>query len=420
MVKVISQDPALHELCREIHGGHAETAIATAEPDGDRAADLYVLDFEPGTAIPPAVLRNPRQHLFLVDPANLPILQTSLARSDANILLKPFAQTILAAFLGLAPCPNPDPVDGSRADLDEMLQCLIQTSLRLQDFDQDRTNFLARALHDFAPPLTAIGGYCDLLVNEVLGPLKEEQKEVLRKMSRSTRRLTQMACAMYELSVGRHVPLPVDRREGSIEDCIDLALHEAEVLASAKGISIVPSVDPPLGLLVFNSALIEQVLFSLLENACKFSTKAGTVELRAYPYFWERRRAADAAAPLTGDRRRSVSFQPNAYRIDILNEGPPLPGEHLHHLFEEYTSYSGGQDRSGGGLGLAVSRMHIDRHDGHIWAENRESGPAFSFVLPVKTMKATISGARTSEDNCGHESAGEQSRSVGRRRARGS
>src|SRR5437762_12284574 len=38
------------------------------------------------------------------------------------------------------------------------------------------------------------------------------------------------------------------------------------------------------------------------------------------------------------------------------------------------SSYSGGRDRSGGGLGLAISRMIVNQHAGHLWAENTESG----------------------------------------------
>jgi signal transduction histidine kinase len=47
-----------------------------------------------------------------------------------------------------------------RADRDDILQCLIGANLKLQEYDQDRTNFLARGVHDFRAPLTAINGYC--------------------------------------------------------------------------------------------------------------------------------------------------------------------------------------------------------------------------------------------------------------------
>jgi signal transduction histidine kinase len=127
---------------------------------------------------------------------------------------------------------------------------------------------------------------------------------------------------------------------------------------------------------------MEQVLINILDNACKFTPKAGTIELRGYPYFWERRMSR-SAVPLAAERRHRDLDEPNAYRIDIRDSGNRIPAEHIDHIFEEYTSYAGGRDRSGGGLGLAISRMIVDQHDGRIWAENTESGPMFSIVLPV-------------------------------------
>ena len=73
---------------------------------------------------------------------------------------------------------------------------------------------------------------------------------------------------------------------------------------------------------------------------------------------------------------------PNSYRIDIRDTGPGIPPDRLNHIFEEYTSYSGPQDRSGGGLGLAICRLILSRHGGHIWADSHSNGAMFSFVLP--------------------------------------
>jgi hypothetical protein len=61
----------------------------------------------------------------------------------------------------------------------------------------------------------------------------------------------------------------------------------------------------------------------------------------------------------------------------------PHPAGAPANIFEEYTSYAGGQDRSGGGLGLAICKMIATLHGGRVWAENTETGPMFSFVLPV-------------------------------------
>jgi len=69
----------------------------------------------------------------------------------------------------------------------------------------------------------------------------------------------------------------------------------------------------------------------------------------------------------------------------MANSGAPIPQEHLSRIFEEYTSYAGGRDRSGGGLGLAICRMIIAEHEGKIWAQNTSAGPMISFVIPLRT-----------------------------------
>jgi two-component system clock-associated histidine kinase SasA len=135
------------------------------------------------------------------------------------------------------------------------------------------------------------------------------------------------------------------------------------------------------GLLFIEPGQIEQVLINILENACKFTPKAGEIEIRGYPFFWERRRGHTASQT---ERRVRPSHEPNSYRIDICDTGPRIPEEHLSKIFEEYTSYAGGADRSGGGLGLAICKMILNAHGGRVWAENSEFGPRFCFVLPVR------------------------------------
>ena len=271
-----------------------------------------------------------------------------------------------------------------RADRDEMLQCLIQSNLQLQEYDQDRTNFLTRAVHDFRAPLTATSGYCGLLLSEALGPLTVDQKEVLRRMQHSTKRLSRMASAMFELSVGRHVKRQPDLHRGDIRECVDQAIHEVTPFIDGKNLSLSVELDRGGDSLYLEPGQIEQVLINLLDNACKFTPKSGSIEIRGYPFFWDRRTMH--MSPMVRTERRLGDFQsPNSYRMDIRGSGARIPRTHLEKIFEEYTSYAGGQDRSGGGLGLAICRMIVTAHEGHIWAENTEQGPRFSFVLPVRS-----------------------------------
>jgi signal transduction histidine kinase len=396
-IRLISRDPDLDAYCRETLAGipgFVWTLSAATGQNTDTEGDLYIWDFQPNISLPEHLQGGPAKHLFLVDRKDLARFQKRIEAGEVSILLKPVTRATLTAFLGLAASSRA--ATSLRAERDQILQCLIQTNLKLQEYDQERTNFLARAVHDFRAPLTAISGYCGLLLDEPLGPLNQDQKEVLQRMQHSAKRLSRMASAMFQLSIGRHVKRRPDLQKGDIRECLDQALHEIAPFAEEKRITITPDLDPSDEGLLFEYGQIEQVLINILDNACKFTPKAGIVEIRGYEFFWERRIGRSMIQPPL-ERRQGARQDPNGYRIDIADSGARIPQEHLDGIFEEYTSYSGGRDRSGGGLGLAICRMIIAQHGGRVWAENTDSGPVFSIVLPIHRSELHTGAAHEHE-----------------------
>ena len=383
-IKLISQDRDLLKACREILIEIAPESwtLSPALPDEDvSGADLCIWDFHPNFAIPGHLLSPFAKVLFLVHRDDLAAFRAGTGAQEPNILLKPYTHPTLTAFLTMA--VSAPSAASLRADRDNMLQCLIQTNLKLQEYDQDRTNFLARAVHDFRAPLTAISGYCGLLLGEPLGTLNEDQTEVLKRMQHSTGRLLRMASAMLQLSVGRRVKRLPGLQKGDIRVCLDQALHEIAPFADEKRIAITAQLEAHDDFLYFDGGQVEQVLINILDNACKFTPKAGCIEIRGYPFFWERR-SGHSSMPLLKERRQAVLGAPNSYRVDIRDSGTPIAPEHLDCIFEEYTSYSAGRDRSGGGLGLAICRSIINQHNGRVWAQNTDTGPMISFILPLR------------------------------------
>ena len=227
-------------------------------------------------------------------------------------------------------------------------------------------------------------GYCGLLLGEDIGKLTDEQREILERMHRSARKLSRMASAMFQLSIAPRAEIALDLKAGDIRDCIEQSLNEILPTAEEKRLAINLDVIEPAEPLAFEPMKLEQVLVNLLDNACKFSPRAGTIEIKGYPYFWRGRMIEQQP----NDGRSEGA--PNSYRVDIRDCGPGIPPTHVIRIFEEYTSYAGGVDRSGGGLGLAICRMILDQHKGHIWAESRKDGAVFSFVLPVHSTTPTV------------------------------
>lgn len=388
-IQLVSTDKSLYALCRETLAGFRGndwTLNVGPTPDDSSAPDLVIWDCDSNVPLPRELnFEQERNNLFLVSRKKMAVLLERLPMAAVAILLKPVNKATLRAFLEHAVARHEKnratDVDSLRADRDEILQCLLHANLKLQEYDQDRTNFLARAVHDFRAPLTAVDGYCGLVLGQQLGPITEEQQEVLERMQHSIKRLSRMATAMFQLSVGRQVEKRPNLQKGDIEACIDQAMHEIAPFGEAKHIHLTLQMMRPPQALFFDREQIEQVLINLLDNACKFTPKYGTIEVRGYPYFWERR-AKLKTAITNGERRTSRLQAPNAFRVDICDSGPGVPFENLEKIFEEYTSYSGGQDRSGGGLGLAICKFILNSHQGQVWAESGERGSTFAFVLP--------------------------------------
>jgi signal transduction histidine kinase len=400
----------LVEVCREIVSElfGTEWALVTAVPGPlTSLKDLSVCDFTAGEPALPQDSEQPRarKNWFVVHRKDLPALQAVVGSSDLNVLLKPVTRSALRAFLGGANLPGNEHeddsaglVDALRVQRGEMLQFLIQANLKLQENDQQRNNFLARSVHDFHAPLTAINGYCGLLLEEEFGPLTPEQRTILGRMQHSATRLSRISNGMFQLSVPHHVDQKLNLEKADLRDCLDQALHEVALVLEDKRISIAAEIAPAPAGLFFEKSQMQQTFVNLLDNACKFTPRGGTIEIRGYPFFWDRRTGQAASLDPILERRVNQAEVFNSFRVDVRDSGPGIPAVHADRIFEEYTSYGGGQDRSGGGLGLAICRMILHRHEGRIWAESDHSGAVFSFVLPLQqTIARNSLGENSSE-----------------------
>ena len=347
-------------------------------------ADLYLWDYAPGFDLHSSVLaRTDAQHIVLADPKYLDFL--SPVQNAACILLKPVSPFSLKAFINLAlktweANRQAYEAEALRLDRDALLQYVLEVNLKLQEYDQERSNFLARVLHDFRTPLTALLGYCGLLAEGKFGNVSEVQRELLDRMCYSTRRLAGMAEGALELLSQGKFSKGVSLREADIEETLKRALHDVYPFVKDKNLHINAHMTAPEGILLFEPEQIQQVLTNLLENSCKFTPANGEIQVRGYPFShvpWEQQ---------TGSLPKTSAS--NAYRVDVCDSGSGVSPDLAERVFEAYMSYPDVNERSGAGLGLAICRAILSAHRGLIWATPAEGGGEFSFILPVTPSKA--------------------------------
>lgn len=391
-IRLVSRDRQVEKLCREVLArlcGAEWSLYLDPEACLETAVDLSILDLD-APSLPHREWENGNgtDHILLYSQEHTDAMRGSLPA--ATILPKPLQRELFMTVLGCAVARRRESAAADLAELGgvkapersaELLQCLLHTSLELQRAHARQMHFLARGLHDLRAPLTAIEGYSGLLLAERFGPLTASQRENVQRMQQSIARLSRLTTDIFRLSLGERGEEPPDLQPGDIEPCIQQVLDEMMPLADAKQIRLAADVAAPAEALCFDEAQIHSVLTNLLENACRFTPRNGSIEVRGYSVFWERRHP-EVRETRQHERRLGQSQPPNAYRVDIRDCGPGVPAAHLNSIFEPYTSYAGSQDRAGSGLGLAICRMVIGAHHGRIFVESGEGGAVFSLLLP--------------------------------------
>jgi signal transduction histidine kinase len=387
-VALMSSDQRLSDLCHAIlaeRSVDSRPLLVLSEPRGPLPnADFYIWDYMPELDIALRLAtRDPHRHILLVE-------RSCLAGANGSdflglkLVLKPVTKVALATWLAPAAADSPD---GGKQPLDpqhKIISSLVEANVRLQEYELDRSSFLAHVTHDFRAPLTAMNGYCELLLAEALGPLTDIQREVLGRTLNSLKRLTRMSSAMLQLTSNSTAGRPLSLQEGQLHDCIHQAIHELQPMIGDKQIQVTANLkSAPPGSLHFDAGQLERVFINLLENACKFTPQGGHIEVRGAPYFWDRRSTTVRGLAIE-ERRVERDAAQNAFRVDVCNTGPGIAPDYLGSIFDEYTSYGEGSNGVGSGLGLAICKLIVEEHRGRIWAENHSGGPVLSFVLPLE------------------------------------
>jgi len=274
------------------------------------------------------------------------------------------------------------------ASHDLSLDPSISPELLQQQYSQLRERFsrtthaLASAAHDLKTPLAILNGYVELLQSEKLGGLNDRQREILRDMNSSGRRLEHFIQDFLNYSVLETGQARMHFAMGDINACLSEVCRLWSHPFQEKGLALYFLGNDKLMEFVFDSAKVQRVVSNLLENASKFTPAGGTVWLHAEPHMWDRR-AANQAGVLT-ERRRQMSSQPNSVKVSVADTGPGIPPEYHIEVFDDFFRLPQNERQAGMGLGLAIARRLVTNMDGKIWVESEPgAGCKFSFIIPL-------------------------------------
>ena len=212
--------------------------------------------------------------------------------------------------------------------------------------------------HELRTPLTFIRSYVDLMLEGILGPINDEQRESLEVVANRTEGIIRLVGDIISLKRAEMANLELTTI--SLAEIARLSVRGAEVTADEAGLKMVLDIPDGLPLVQADPQRVYQVFDNLLGNAIKFSEKGGAITVRL--------RCTDGFV-----------------RADVIDQGIGIPAGHVARIWERFYQVDGTSTRrfGGAGLGLAIVKRIIEAHGGTVGVESSEGkGSDFFFTLP--------------------------------------
>lgn len=226
--------------------------------------------------------------------------------------------------------------------------------------EASRRQLVAWISHDLRTPLAGIRAMSEALADGVVAE-PDEVSEYARRIRGETIRLSAMVDDLFQLSRITSGALRLTLSAVPLHEVVSEAVAVEGVAAAGKGVVVRAEEDGDWPVVLGSDPELARVVRNLLSNAIRYTPPDGAVVV---------------AAGVRGNRAW--------LRVDDACGG--IPEEDLERVFD--VAFRGvtartPEERSGGGLGLAIARGLVEAHSGDIHVRNVGPGCRFEVLLPL-------------------------------------
>lgn len=231
---------------------------------------------------------------------------------------------------------------------------------KLKEAYDELDTFSFTISHDLKTPIASIKNYSEILLEDAPG-LDDQSKHFLQRIISSADKMNSLIKEVLGYSKVSRQPLS-RRRIGMLPLIEEIS---AELIAAYKPVNMQFKTGPTPDI-TGDKIMISQVFSNLLGNAIKYSSKSNpaivTVEGR-----------------VDGDNI--------IYRI--ADNGIGIDMEYGSHIFELFKRMDNVKDYEGSGVGLAIVKRIMEKHNARIWYESEKgNGTVFYLSFPRDTKES--------------------------------
>jgi signal transduction histidine kinase len=250
--------------------------------------------------------------------------------------------------------------------VEERTKELRRSNQQLEHSNQELQQFAYVASHDLQEPLRKIQTFANMAIDYHLEN-RERVSSYLHKITDSAKRLRELVSDLLNFS-----RINIDERftKTDLNVIIQETLADIEVPEGADAPTIHVDKIPAIEVIPLQ---MRQVFQNLISNSFKFCRPGVTcrIDIKAELI---KEKSIDAPASSDGDY----------CRITLQDNGIGFSDTYRTKIFEIFQRLNAREEYAGTGIGLAIVKKVIDRHDGLISAHGKENeGAMFTIVLPV-------------------------------------
>ncbi len=258
----------------------------------------------------------------------------------------------------------------SEAQVKELNLQLMENIIHLKASNEELDHFAYIASHDLQEPLRKIRTFSDILLNRYKSKLDDTAEDYLGKIEKASRRMQLLIEDILSLSRFSN-----NSDEFSIADANELmhtVITDLELMVQEKKASIKIK---KLAQIPVIPSLFVQLFQNLISNALKFSKEdsAPSIKISA-------EEVKGAMIPNLPPDLHNKDY----YSISVSDNGIGFEEKYADHIFVIFKRLHNNNDFEGTGIGLAICKKIVDKHNGFIFASSKPGkGSVFTVALPM-------------------------------------
>lgn len=235
---------------------------------------------------------------------------------------------------------------------------ILRNITEYKELDFAKTNFIATVSHEFKTPISSIQMSIQLLENEQIGPLNEEQSNLLYSIKEDTNRLLKFTGELLNMTQVESGNIQLTLLPSDPKEILLFAIQATQTQADQKQIKFEINCPENIPKVQADTEKTTWVLTNLISNAIRYSYEHSIIFL-------------------------NIKSIDNKVEISVRDTGQGIAPQYKNKIFDRYFKVPGTK-LEGTGLGLAISKEFIEAQGGNIMVES-EYGLGSIFTISLNS-----------------------------------